>query len=155
LHPRAVEVPSQSRIYLLGGFAKVDGGTPPKSALSEVLEYNPASDQLTPAGALPSPRTWGAAAHVPSPSAIYYLGGSTHSEPEVGTQVFDTILKYDVGNHQAVDTGLKLPRKLARVFAAHFPADDCLYLFGGLDDTFTATRSIIRFCPAAGTVVEL
>ena len=135
-----------NRIIVMGG----DGG----AASTAIQRFDPVTGLMTSAVAtLPGARAGGIAAYSPATGRVYYLGGS--STRWGGGTVYDSIYWYDpVADTSGVEATV-LPQPMWRMGGTYWTGDSCIYMFGGRTTADVDTNRIVRYCPGAGTAVNM
>lgn len=131
------------RGYLAGG---VDGAG---TRLNTLGSWDPNTTTFAAeAFNLPTAVAGSCAVYFPPTGKIYLFGG------ESAVTHVNTILAWTPGV-SVVSTGVTLPKLLAFAAGAYSPIDQCIYVYGGEDETGTENSSAYKFDPAANTITPI
>ena len=138
----------------LGRSRSVCGGALDDFATGQATFYNDlyrldvagrAWTRLTPAGQPPPPRAFAAGAAHPASHRVFIFGGSTFDIQGTVFQPYGDLWAYSALTNRWTPQGSATPGPSARSGASMWLVGDRLYLFGGIDATFTTLNDLWQY----------
>jgi N-acetylneuraminic acid mutarotase len=132
------------RMYVFGG-ARDDFATGEATFYHDLYRLDVGTQRwtrLSPAGDNPPPRAFAASAAQPSTQRLFVFGGSVFDVQGTQFQPLDDLWAYSVAANRWSRLGSSTPGPSARSGSTMWAVDDRLYLFGGIDATFTTLNEM-------------